>query len=424
MGGSASTELAETTDTSGNSVVEAQTSKLPSWLQTDPVKLVPLNKLIREREMMHQMAEGKISAKIYKMEHLKQGPTPHQLAMHSVHVAAQMKQKQQQKQQLAEISSPHESDAHTPRSASEKAAADGLDDKVAAVVKHSLHVAEEKAHGKHVGKNHHAHHVNRVHHVQHHQHAQHAHAGKTAHVVMLPEIEKELAAEKDELEMVKHGEARQIALIEKHLQSLQKQEVHRLAMLKRRDHIEELKLKLGIEELAKKVALEKAQEPATPQPMSEKAKIKAEMARVEEEEHERLAALRAKLDKVQGHPHGHPHQAKAPPAKDAEDKAAVAPELGAGKAARETTLAAKAPACTNDDCDLGKEDDKWLAHKYAPPSPPHPSPPLLVLPTHPSLSSPSPAHPFLARHLLPVSLILGRSLPRAHSIDRRAPSTL
>lgn len=353
-------ELAETTATSGDAVVAAQTSKLPSWLRTDPVKLVPLNKLIQEREMMHQMAEGKISAKIYKMEHLKQGPTPHQLAMHSVHVAAQMKQKQQQKQQLAEKPSHDESDARSPRSASEKAAADGLDDKVAAVVKHSLHVAEEKAHGKHVGKNHHAHHVNRMHHAAHHQQAQHARAGKTAHVVMLPEIEKELAAEKDELEMVKHGEARQIALIEKHLQSIQKQEVHRLAMLKRRDHIEELKLKLGIEELEKKVALEKDEEPQAPQPMSEKAKIKAEMARVEAEEHERLAALRAKLDKVQGHP---PHQAKAPPANGAEEKATAAPELGAGKAARETGLAAKPPACTTDDCDLGKEDDKWLAHK-------------------------------------------------------------
>jgi hypothetical protein len=306
------------------------------------------------------MAEGKISAKIYKMEHLKQGPTPHQLAMHSVHVAAQMKQQKEHTQKLAEKPSHDDSDARSPRSASEKAAADGLDDKVAAVVKHSLHIAEGKAHGKH-GNNHHAHHVNRGHHAAHHKQAHHARAGKTAHVVLLPEIEKELAAEKDELEMVKHGEARQISLIEKHLQSIQKQEVHRLAMLKRRDHIEELKLKLGIEELEKKVSIEKVQDPQTPQPISEKAKIKAEMARVEEEEHERLAALRAKLNKVQGHP----HQAKASPAKDAQEEkaAAAAPVLAAGKAARESALAAKAPACTTDDCDLGKEDSKWLAHK-------------------------------------------------------------
>jgi hypothetical protein len=297
MGGTASMELAETEATAGDSVVAAQTSKLPSWLRTDPVKLVPLNKLIKEREMMHQMAQGKITAKIYKMEHLKQGPTPHQLAMHSVHVAAQMKQQKSHKQQLSEVSS------------SDDTASDDQD-KVAAVVKNSLHSAEENAHGKHAGKNHHAHHLNHGHHAAHHKVPQHARAGKTAHVVLLPEIEKQIVAEKDELEMVKHGESRQISLIEKHLKSIQKQEVHRLAMLKRRDHIEELKLKLGIEELEKKVALAKVQEPEPPQPVSEKAKIKAEMARVEEEEHAKLAALRSKLNKVQGHP----HQAKAPAA--------------------------------------------------------------------------------------------------------------
>ena len=281
-----------------NPVVEAATSKLPSWLRTDPVKLVPLNKLIHEREMIHKMAQGKISAKIYKEEHMKEGPSPHQLAMHAVHVAAQ--EKQGHKEELAEKPRHRHEIVRAPRSASEKAQEENFDSKQASAIKHALRIAREKASAKHNANGH-------KHHARHHiveenseNHQTAPHVGKTAHVVSVALLKKKLLEEKDELKLIEQGEAHRIAMIKK-------QELHKLAMLKRKDHIEELKLNLGIQEIEKKLNTEKSQghqqQPQQSEVASEKAKIKAEMARIEEEEHEKLAGLKAKLEKVQTRAH-------------------------------------------------------------------------------------------------------------------------
>ena len=365
MGSNSAMELESASAVSDSPVVAAATSKLPSWLQTDPVKLVPLNKLIKEREMIHQMAEGKISAKIYKEEHMKEGPSPRDLAMHTVHAMAQ--KKQLTRQEL--VQKPHHDSAiRPPRSASEKASEQNFDAQQAAAIKHALRVAQEKAHGKRFLKEHN-HHV--LHHDEDHvKEISHVRVGKTAHFVSEPQLKKELLEEEDELELVQQGEARQVAAIKK-------QELHKLAMLKRKDHIEELKLKLGIEELRKKMASEKTQQnPQKSEAISEKAKIKAEMARIEEEEHEKLAALKAKLDHVQAKVHvGASHSTADAKReddteqKDDEDKAVPSELSSSGaqssaansavKPARESKLA----ACTTQDCDLDKEDSKWLAHR-------------------------------------------------------------
>jgi len=174
--------------------------------------------------------------------------------------------------------------------------------------------------------------------------------------------------------MVEHGEAQRIAAIKK-------QELHRLALLKQRDHVEEIKLKLGIAELEKKVADEKSAGAAVEEQrakaireekqinaVSEKAKIKAEMARIEEEEHKKLEALKAKLHRVNS-PDEEQSEDKAAPAQlrsdqepaHSDDKQAADAGSSSGKlkSARESNLA----ACTTDNCDLDKEDHKWLAHR-------------------------------------------------------------
>jgi len=370
MGNDSAMELEALASVTDSPVVTAATSKLPSWLRTDPVKLIPLNKLIHEREMIHRMAQGKISAKIYKEEHLKEGPSPLDLAMHKVHAMTQKKQATQQ-----ELSQkPRHFSIHASRSASQKAAQEGYDAQQAAAIKRALRIAQAKADGKsvsHERKQHKSHHI--VHQSGEESHA--AHAGKVAHFVPVPQLKKELLKDKDELALIEQGEAKRI-------DAIQKQELHKLAMLKRKDHVEELKLKLGIEELKRKMTLEQSEHTSAENVqksdtlqlksgmVSEKAKIKAEMARIEEEEHEKLAALKVKLGKMQGSSDSsdsNGQDSDDDKVKSGNEDKAHPTKLSAGgehassahKPARESKLA----ACTEDNCDLDKEDSKWLAHK-------------------------------------------------------------
>mmetsp|Transcript_1690 Transcript_1690/g.4631 ORF Transcript_1690/g.4631 Transcript_1690/m.4631 type:complete len:350 (+) Transcript_1690:32-1081(+) len=267
-------ELLESGLSSSADIVAARTQELPSWLRTAPVKLTPLNQLIKEQEIVRQMAQGRISDKLYKEEHQKSGPSPRQLAMHTLHALAQKKQGAEQ--QLAQHPHPNKHNVHSHG----KAHTEG---------KHSIHTAHRKMEAHHHAEESHAHNeqdskaqlTTKTHHVHH---------GKVARVVKLTP-QQELEKDEDLLKMVQDGEKKQE-------DAIKKQELHKLALLRRKDHAEEASLEKSIKQLEARVSHKKprASDPdSTKSLLREKAKLKAEMAQLEEEEHEKLKDLQSKL---------------------------------------------------------------------------------------------------------------------------------
>ena len=387
MGGTDSVELAERGEDITHEV-EVKTSRLPSWLETAPVKLVPLDQMIQEQEEVHKMAEGKISDKLYHEEHLQDGPSPRELAMHTLHAMAE--RKRQSARQSGHRKSSHA--AHTikmPRSASEKASEDNLDRAQQAIVRHALAAAREKAHRSLQSKKARLERAGRDREeeagdkeagdvalpaaapTQRIESRPVVRVGRTAHVMTSsPAVAQELAKERGQLARLQQDEAENVAAIKK-------QEVHALAQLKAKDHIKEMQLQMGIEQL-ERMAVRPSAAAATPA-QSEKAKIKAEMAKIEAEEHHKLAALKNKLSKVGADSDAGSESESDSAAQAATARlAAVVPESkarqtqlsqldprkarSAGKAAAAKTPAVKG-ACTDNNCDLDHEDKKWLAHR-------------------------------------------------------------
>jgi len=302
------------------SPAEKLTSNLPSWLRTPSVKLLPLNRIVKEQELVRKEAAGQISHKLVEEEHEKTGPTPHSLAMKNV-----------EGQQTAAPAQPKAAPATT---------------KQPPAIQPAVATAKPQAVPKPLA----------------------------AHSIVATPAEKHISARspEEELKAKQKALARLMMKQARDETKIKKQELHKLAALKQRDSAKEAALQGQIKAL-------KAEESNT-QLTNEKAKLKAQMAQIEEEEHEKLAKLQSKMA------HLAPQQAAAP-AQAAKPAVAPAPEAhrahavfakkavtvhhaeeAASNKARETQLTwgdgeKKNRICTDDTCDTQKEDSKWLAHK-------------------------------------------------------------
>jgi len=318
---------------------------VPSWLSTKSVSLKPLNVLIQE-----QLSVKKMKSKAADQKRAKQAtqaanaPTPHELAMrNALHALAVSKVSAKSQtvadapktQALKELDSPvkHAVTTDTPSLGNEGDAA-----------KPVYHKGELKA--------------------------------KQAD---LKQLEKE---EREEVLVIENSEREKLTAIRDEEIRVNKEEVHKLAKIKTANAKHEKSIMTEIEKLQKEKAAEQ---------VNEKRAIKAEMAKIEDEEHEKLQKLMAKMQVIKsgGVLKAAPEakeETKATTAKAVSSKRAtdaVAKARGhtvvqkaevkvhaAAAAGGKTTAAAvtstlkvaptaRKSGCTTTKCDLTEEDKQW-----------------------------------------------------------------
>ena len=322
---------------------------VPSWLSTRSVSLKPLSVMIQE-----QLTVKKMKSKAEEQKHAKQAaqaanaPTPHELAMrNAVHALAVTKVSAKSRtvaaapttQALKEVNSPvkHAVTTDTPSLGN---GGDAAEPAAAAV----YHKGELKA--------------------------------KEADLKQLKTEERE-----EEL-VIENSEREKLTAIRDEEIRVNKEEVHKLAKIKTAGAKHEKAIVTEIEKLRKEKAAEQ---------LNEKRAIKAEMAKIEDEEHEKLQKLIAKMQVIKSGgvlkvaPEAK-EEIKAMTAKAVSSKGAThaeakarghtvvqKPEVkvhAAAAAGGKTTAAAvtstlkvapsaRRSGCTTTKCDLTEEDKQW-----------------------------------------------------------------
>eukprot|EP00960_Hanusia_phi_P036234 752218-Hanusia_phi.AAC.6 len=332
----------------------AEDSNLPSWLRTGPVKLVPLDKLVRQQMVVKGLSQGRI-----KDSDSSNGDddsdsfssTPHDMAMkNALHMQAVRKREAHHHHVAgATHSSEHVHMAHEQHKLEVE-----TDDSNDSSLKKEISKASSLAAG--VG-------------------AAEESALKSLHVqggdsstksdqqkAPIPHLslDAELAEKKKELSEVKSTEVKEINII-------QKAELHKLAAIKKTDLGKELDLKKQIKDLEARSALRQQEK-----------KIQEQISHVKEEEERKLSALHKNLAALQG-TEVHEHKLVSKPiVKVVQESKPRAKETDASTASHETVKAPAAKpapktdkatqkeaksACTTSDCAVDGEDKKWLVKK-------------------------------------------------------------
>jgi hypothetical protein len=317
---------------------QASNDKLPSWLRTPEVKLRPLHELEEEQQLDQKLAQGKVDAKLAKEAHPKAVPTPREMAMRSVHRLAT------KKQNAVRVLRPmHVQLATDPHGHS------GVHEQAKPAEAQPQASSALSSDGK-----------------------QKAKAAAPA-PVDLKKIAAEIKSDQEKLKAVEKGQ-------ESADDAVRKDELHKLASIKAIADKTRTFLDKDIKQL-------QGQEIH-----SEKAHLKAEMAKIEEQEEAKLAAIKKKMA-------GLPSQfatklsttTKAAPAsgaeksheKQAHSAAATTAAASASKPAQEAKATATSTAtakdqqksakkggdsdtaCNEHNCDVRQEDAKWLADKHS-----------------------------------------------------------
>ena len=169
-------------------------------------------------------------------------------------------------------------------------------------------------------------------------------------------------AEHEEELVIETAEEKKLEAIRKEEEHVNHEEVRKLAQVKKDDEAHERKIELEIQ------ALKKSKQASA---VNEKRKIKAEMAAIEDEEHEKLAALQKKMSDVKK---GKIVDSDRTPAAKPVEKSKVRDHATVQKAAvkvvhadsagtdQKTALASpkkNKALCTTTKCDLAEEDKQW-----------------------------------------------------------------
>ena len=330
---------------------------VPSWLATGQVNLKPLNVMIHEQLAAKEMQKKVVEKTLKKAEAqyvAKSKVTPHDLAMkNALHMQASKKVAQVNKHVVAH-----------------KEAAKMTSAKMTSAETQELAEADTSKYHKGV---------------------------ITSLEGDLEKVRQGIAAEKSVVEV---AELAQLQAIREEEERVHKDEVHKLAQLKKNSLTEEKRLVQEIMKMkelkSKKLAQERREARKDAEHLSMKLSIKAEMAKIEDEEHEKLAALKKKmeaLDKSADTKEEHTEEHKVvavlskgaseQTAKEAEKdmKAAAVASKGTSSLSTKTVRAhkvAQKPAvqlhsssgdkvdkvlkgCTTAKCDLAVEDKQWMS---------------------------------------------------------------
>jgi hypothetical protein len=330
---------------------------VPSWLATGQVKLKPLNVMIHEQLAAKEMQKKVVEKTLKKAEAqyvAKSKVTPHDLAMkNALHIQAAKK--------VAQV---HKHIAATKEAAKMTSA------KMTSAKTQELAEADTSKYHK---------------------------GAVTSLEGDLEKVRQGIAAEKSVVEV---AELAQLQAIREEEERVHKDEVHKLAQLKKNSLTEEKRLVQEIMKMkelkSQKIAEERREARKDAEHLSMKLSIKAEMAKIEDEEHEKLAALKKKMEALDKsadtkEEHKEEHKvvavlskgASVQTAKEAEKdmKVAAVASKGTSSLSTKTVRAhkvAQKPAvklhssngdqvdkvlkgCTTAKCDLAVEDKQWKA---------------------------------------------------------------
>jgi hypothetical protein len=286
------------------SVLQAANSKLPSWLRTPEVKLRPLHQLEREQQLDQKLSRGQLATKHAAEEHAKQRPSARDMAMRSVHKLAA------KKQNTVRILRP----MHVQ-----------LADKA--------HAAQTEVELKQTGDS------------KHEVKASASGTKKQVKVVDAAQITAEIKGDEKKLKAVEQGQ-------ESADEAVRKEEVHKLASIKAIAD----KTRTFLDNNIKHLQGEEIQ--------SEKAQLKAEMAKIEEQDKSKLSAIQQKIAGLPSQFAAVSSQAKGAAASgDAQVHEQQAHVASAGGAEADHAQKSAKAVCNDNDCDVNKEDAKWLSHK-------------------------------------------------------------